>query len=248
MDIIPFKFNTSAVRVINKEGEPWFVATDVANALGYRDAFNMCRALDDDEKDTHTVSTPGGDQELKAINESGLYSAILKSRRSEAKAFKRWVTHEVLPSIRKNGGYIAGQEKDDPSLVLAKALQVAQSIIETKTAQLDVAKEEIKAVLPKAEAFEKIAGGDESFCITNAAKDLQIKPKDLFSWLSTNKWIYRRPGAPGWTAYQDKIQRGFLVHKFTAIERQDGSEKIVDQVRLTAKGVAKIAHQLVQYH
>ncbi|RDH41607.1 phage antirepressor [Zooshikella ganghwensis] len=245
MNVIPFKFNASTVRVIDKEGEPWFVAKDVADVLAYSLPSAMTRHLDDDEKGMSTMHTPGGNQELQTINESGLYSAILKSRRPEAKAFKRWVTHEVLPSIRKNGGYIAGQEKDEPSVVLAKAVLMAQSIIETKTAQLDVAKEEIKAMLPKAEAFEKIAASNETLCITNAAKDLQMKPRDLFSWLSMNKWIYRRPGAPGWTAYQDKIQRGFLVHKFTAIERQDGSEKIVDQVRLTTKGVAKLAQALI---
>ncbi|WP_038292092.1 BRO-N domain-containing protein, partial [Zooshikella ganghwensis] len=144
MNVIPFKFNTSAVRVINKDGEPWFVAKDVTEVLGYSLPSAMTRHLDDDEKGMSTMHTPGGSQELQTINESGLYSAILKSRRPEAKAFKRWVTHEVLPSIRKNGGYIAGQEKDDPSLMLAKALLMAQSVIETKTVQLEAVKEEIK--------------------------------------------------------------------------------------------------------
>jgi len=101
-----FQFQPSFdVRVIVIDGNPWFVASDVAAALEYRDAANMTRFLDDDDKGTHIVSTPSGDQQMTIINESGLYSAILKSRKPEAKKFKKWVTSEVLPSIRKTGSY-----------------------------------------------------------------------------------------------------------------------------------------------
>ena len=99
--VIPFSFDASEVRAISDEhGEPLFVASDVANVLGYRDAHNMVRMLDDDEKGTQIVSTPGGDQELTIISESGLYACILKSRRPEAKTFRKWVTSEVLPALR----------------------------------------------------------------------------------------------------------------------------------------------------
>lgn len=112
--IIPFRFESREVRTLLIDDQPWFVASDVASALHYRDAFNMCRNLDDDEKGTQIVSTPkgahivptlGGDQEMTVINESGLYSAILRSRKPEAKRFKKWVTSEVLPAIRKHGRY-----------------------------------------------------------------------------------------------------------------------------------------------
>ncbi|MCV6589351.1 MAG: Bro-N domain-containing protein [Marinobacterium sp.] len=100
-----FAFDDQMVRIFDREGKPWFVAKDVALALEYRDAANMVRNLDEDEKGTHNVSTLGGEQELTIINEAGLYSVILTSRKPEAKRFKRWVTHEVLPSIRKTGAY-----------------------------------------------------------------------------------------------------------------------------------------------
>jgi prophage antirepressor-like protein len=100
-----FNFDGLPVRSVKIKGEPWFVAADVAAVLEYRDAFNLARILDDDERGTHVVSTPGGDQEMSTINESGLYAAILKSRKPEAQRFRRWVTGEVLPSIRKTGGY-----------------------------------------------------------------------------------------------------------------------------------------------
>ena len=105
-ELIPFDFEGRPVRVVTDvQGEPWFVAADVAQSLDYRMASDMTRSLDHDEKGTQIVRTPSGDQEMLVINESGLYSAILKSRKPEAKRFKRWVTREVLPAIRKTGRY-----------------------------------------------------------------------------------------------------------------------------------------------
>ncbi|MCZ0926480.1 Bro-N domain-containing protein [Halomonas janggokensis] len=105
VQLLPFRFDSLQVRVIDREGEAWFVASDVAAALEYREAKDMTRNLDDDEKGRQIVPTPGGNQDVIVINESGLYSAVLRSRKAEAKRFKRWVTHDVLPSIRKTGGY-----------------------------------------------------------------------------------------------------------------------------------------------
>ena len=100
-----FNFDGLPVRSLRIKGEPWFVAADLAAVLEYRNAPDMTRSLDDDEKGTQIVRTPGGDQEMTIISESGLYAAILKSRKPEARQFRRWVTGEVLPSIRKTGGY-----------------------------------------------------------------------------------------------------------------------------------------------
>ncbi|CAH1745809.1 BRO, N-terminal [Thauera humireducens] len=110
------------VRIVMKDGEPWFIAKDVADVLGYREAKDMTRNLDDDEADTHIVpirSNTGIEQrrEVSIINESGLYTAILKSRRKEAKRFRKWVTSTVLPSIRKHGGYVIGQEELSDGLI-----------------------------------------------------------------------------------------------------------------------------------
>lgn len=104
-NVIQFKFETKEVRTILIDDQPWFVAADVAQALEYRIAGDMTRNLDEDEKGTQIVRTPGGEQEMLVINESGLYSAILRSRKAESKRFKKWVTAEVLPAIRKRGRY-----------------------------------------------------------------------------------------------------------------------------------------------
>lgn len=98
-------FDNHNIRLLLIDGEPWFVASDVAIALEYRIAGDMTRNLDDDEKGTQIVRTPGGEQDMLVINESGLFSAILRSRKPEAKRFKKWVTGEVLPSLRKHGSY-----------------------------------------------------------------------------------------------------------------------------------------------
>lgn len=106
-----YAFDTSAVRALTIGEAPWFVAADVAAVLGYRDASNMVRNLDEDEKGTHNASTLGGDQALSIISESGLYNAIFRSRRPEAQRFRQWVTGDVLPSIRRTGSY-GGRDAD----------------------------------------------------------------------------------------------------------------------------------------
>ncbi|MBD8258253.1 Bro-N domain-containing protein [Pseudomonas fluorescens] len=104
-NVIPFSFGKQQVRTLLIDDQPWFVANDVSAALQYSEASAMTRHLDDDEKGLSIVQTLGGDQEMLVINESGLYSAILRSRKAEAKRFKKWVTAEVLPAIRKQGSY-----------------------------------------------------------------------------------------------------------------------------------------------
>lgn len=104
-NVIPFNFGKQQVRTLLINDQPWFVANDVSAALQYSEASAMTRHLDDDEKGLSIVQTLGGDQEMLVINESGLYSAILRSRKAEAKRFKKWVTAEVLPAIRKQGSY-----------------------------------------------------------------------------------------------------------------------------------------------
>ena len=94
------------VRTVTKDGEPWFVAADVCRALEVGRTWNALQRLDSDEKDAISISTPGGQQEMSIINEPGLYTLVLGSRKPEAKAFKRWVTHDVLPALRKHGMYV----------------------------------------------------------------------------------------------------------------------------------------------
>lgn len=113
-----FNYNNNAVRTIDQDGETWFVGKDVCKTLEIADHIQAIESLDEDERGRYNVPTPSGNQDMLAISESGLYSLILRSRKPEAKAFKRWITHEVIPSIRKAGYYKASQA--EPSLELEK--------------------------------------------------------------------------------------------------------------------------------
>ena len=124
---------------------------------------------------------------------------------------------------------------------LPEALRLAAELAE----QAEKQREQISAMIPKTEAYDRIATSDGAMCITNTAKDLQMRPKDLFAWLSAHQWIYKRAGGSGWIAYQDKLQSGVLQHKVTTVERSDGTEKTVERVLVTPKGLARLA-KLIQ--
>lgn len=146
-----FNFNQKEVRtIVKKDGEIWFVLSDVCNVLEIGNPSDAARRLDNDEVTLDNIE--GNHRPTNLVNESGLYSLVLTSRKPEAKQFKKWVTSDVLPSIRKNGGYISGQENDDPEIIMAKALQVANNVILRKTQELQQAQaERDHAITTKAE-------------------------------------------------------------------------------------------------
>lgn len=129
-----------SLRTLRKEqqGEPWFVAKDVCSCLGL-DTSNLSKLLDEDEKGTYSIRTLGGPQEMSCVSEPGLYSLLLRSRKPEAKAFKRWVTHDILPSIRKSGGYMTAKPDDTPETILARAVLIAQDTLKRVEAERDEA-------------------------------------------------------------------------------------------------------------
>ena len=127
---VEFEFDSTLVRTIAKEGQAWFVAKDVCDILDIGDPSKAVSRIDDDERGTTTVRTPGGPQEVLTVNESGLYSLIFTSRKAEAKSFRKWVTSEVLPAIRQTGRYGSYSDKDpDPVIVWSKHLGVRPSDI-----------------------------------------------------------------------------------------------------------------------
>lgn len=133
-DILPYDFEDNLVRVVLIGGDPWWVASDVARVLGYAEAAKMTRNLDDDEKGLHIVATLGGEQQLSIISESGLFAAVLKSRREEAKKFRKWVTGTVLPELRRTGRYTLHEQDPPPTLPhegQAVELQARVSVVRT---------------------------------------------------------------------------------------------------------------------
>lgn len=177
------------VRTLNIDGEPWFVAADVCKALELDKT--ATRRLDEDEKGLRSTQTLGGNQETLVINEPGLYTLVLGSRKPEAKAFKRWITHDVIPSIRKNGGYIAGQEAMTAEELMAKALLVAKKTIEEKEAELSRKQVENAIMAPKADYFDELVERNTLTNFRETAKQLGVKQKAFISFLMERKFIYR---------------------------------------------------------
>lgn len=181
------------VRTLNIDEEPWFVGKDVAVALGYtnpRDA--LAKHVEGEDKNTVAIcdGTPGNPN-TAIINESGLYSLVLSSKLPTAKAFKRWITHDVIPSIRKNGGYIAGQEAMTAEELMAKALLVAKKTIEEKEAELSRRQVENAIMAPKADYFDELVERNTLTNFRETAKQLGVKQKAFISFLMERKFIYR---------------------------------------------------------
>ncbi len=237
-ELVPFAFEGAEVRVIDRNGDPWFVAADVCAALDIGNVSMSVGRLDDDERGISTADTLGGAQEMLVVNESGLYSLVLTSRKPAAKRFKKWVTSEVLPSIRKTGQY--GSAPVDWSKMLNDPAAL-RGIVLTYTEKVLTLEAEKAELMPKAEALDRIATADGSLCVTDAAKALQVRPKALFDYLKHNGWIYKRPGGATYLGYQSKTGAGLVEHKVTTVLRADGSEVVSEQVRITPKGLTKLA-------
>ena len=180
------------VRIVEREGEPWFVGKDVAEALGYSDAFGALKKhVDEEDKQNcqnDSFETPRG---MTIINESGLYSLVLSSKLPTAKAFKRWITSEVIPSIRKTGGYITGQGQLSPEELMAKALMVAQKTLAERDARISALTVENQIMSPKAEYFDNLVDRNLLTSFRETAKQLEVKEKAFIAFLMEKKFIYR---------------------------------------------------------
>lgn len=236
-NLIPFVHESAELRAILIDGEPWFVAGDVARMLGYRDAYNMARRLDDDEKGTHSLSTPGGTQLVGIINESGLYAAILGSQVEGAQRFKRWITREVLPSIRRTGQYgIPELDLSDPiaaieaahaqagqAIEVAKAERARAERAELETKMLAAAIERDAPLVAKAEAH---TGSDGDVHRQEFSRDVQqwglkqgikIKQADVMRFLGHIGLFIRGDRSDTGHATADATRRGLaFTHKDTA--------------------------------
>lgn len=180
------------VRAVTIDNEPWFVGKDVAERLGYSDSAKAIRVhVDAEDKGVDEMATPGGRQQLTIINESGLYSLVLSSKLPTAKAFKRWITSEVIPSIRKNGGYINGQDQLSPEELMARALVVAQQTLADRERRISELTVTNQIMQPKAEYFDQIVDRNLLTNFRETAKQLGIKEKTFIQFLIDHKYLYR---------------------------------------------------------
>ena len=199
--VIPFDFNGNEVRIHkDQNGEPWFVAKDIADILGYSDTSAMCRRLDDEEKTTLQISQVGSNYKtnILLIDESGLYSAILGSNRPEAKAFKRWVTSEVLPSIRKHGAYMTPETlkqallNPDTLLDLALRLKSSMETIERNKQRIAEQEKQLQLQAPAVEYCNDVLSASNLHTVNSIAVHLGVSAVRLNKFLVDNGYIYKQ--------------------------------------------------------
>ena len=234
-----FKFDGKPLTIIERDGEPWFSAAEVGEILELKGTnAEITKGLDEDEKGMISSHTLGGNQRTIYVSESGLYSLVLKSRKPEAKKFKKWVTSEVLPSIRKTGSY--STRPAPPAPVLPTAIEIAQWFIEAETGrQAAVAK--VQELTPKAEALDRIAGTDGLHNLTIAGKLLGYDVLSVFVQALLDKGILYRAKRDGHlVATQEYIKRGWLQSKLVTYGENQGITKVTDQPMVTELGVTKL--------
>ena len=214
------------------DGEPVFVAKDVCAALEIRNSRDALARLDDDEKGVVLTDTPGGEQQMQAVNEAGLYVLVLSSRKPEAKAFKRWVTHEVLPAIRRDGGYMVARD-ETPEQTMARAVLLAQATIDRQ-------KSRIAELEPKALFADAVAASDGTCLVGELAKmmrqnGLTVGQNRLFAMLREDGYL-GNVGNNRNVPTQRAMDLGLFRIKETAVTHSDGHVTINRTPKVTGKG------------
>ena len=235
------------VRTLTKEDKSvWFVGKDVAAVLGYRDTPKAIKAhVDEEDKVVGDLPTSFGVKPTTFINESGLYALVLASKLPQAKAFKRWVTSEVLPSIRKEGGYIATKPDDTPEVVMARAILIAKSTIERLEHENKVLAGQNKVLSAKAEHLDNVMLCSQCYTMTQVAKELDMSVHDLTSKLLEMRIIFRQSGQ--YMLYADYSRLG-LARNRTSDKDINGTVKVFPPYLVWTEKGRIFLHNLMKQH
>lgn len=245
---IPFQFGEMNLNVIQENSNPWFIAKDVSEILGYKSASDAIRGLDEDEKLLRTICVSGQNRELNLINESGLYSLILRSKKPEAKDFKRWVTHEVLPSIRKHGAYLTPQKTEDllanPDLIIELAtslknerLQKAKLLneIDLRNEVITEQDTQLRIQSPIVDYYKTVIQSTNTIGTNIIAKELGMSAITLNKILQSEySLIYKQGGT--WLPVARIQNLGYTKTRTYTYTGSDGSVKSNIQMVWTQKG------------
>ncbi len=233
-----------SIRIVEVNNQPWFVGKDVADILGYAKPENAISAhVDEEDKTTTLIQGNGSNYKSKTtiINESGLYSLILSSKLPKAKEFKRWVTSEVLPSIRKNGGYLTPEKVEEvlsnPDTIIKLATEIKN--LRTENA---IQKQQIAEFKPVKEYVDTILSSTDTVTVTQIAADYGLSARALNKILWEEHLIHNVNGQ--WILYKRWMNKGFTKSETINVPRADGSSKVVMNTKWTQKGRLKI-HEIL---
>nr|DAO73586.1 MAG TPA: repressor domain protein [Caudoviricetes sp.] len=231
-EIQKFDFRGTSLRTLTDEaGEPWFVAKDVCDILGHSNVSMALDRLDDDERSKFNLGRQG---ETNIVNEAGLYVLVLGSRKPEAHEFQRWVTHEVLPSIRKHGGYMAGQERMTPEQMALASMRWLQSKVDEQAKQLKAQEGKVLFANAVETARTSILVGD--FAKILKSNGIDIGPRRLFAWLREHGWLIKAKGSSWNMPTQKAMDLHLFEIKETTISHSDGHTTINKTPNMTGKG------------
>ena len=238
MSLIPFEYGGQQVRVIDRDGEPWFVLADLCRVLELPNASMVARRIDPEMKGVSQIDTHGGPQQMAVVSEPGMYEVVIRSDKPEAALFRRWITNEVLPSIRKTGSYSTTPALTDDQII-AQALAITTARVESLTARLALAE-------PKAAAFDRWLSSNVNYSVGHVAKALSIAGVPmgrtrLFTKMQDLGWAFRNHQGQ-WEPYQTQIKTERLAVKLgSQLNTRTGEQFATVTVRITPKGAAKLA-------
>ncbi len=226
------------IRVSTQDGEPWFAASDVCSALGIDKT--AASRLDDDEKGLRLTQTHGGEQRILFVSEPGFYKLVMRSRKPEAKAFQRWVTHEVLPAIRRDGGYMAAKPDETPEETMARALRIADETMRRQKERIESLSSANAEMRPKALFADAVAASESTCLVGELAKMLrqngvEIGQNRLFDWLRERGYL-GKGGSNRNVPTQASMDMGLFRIKETAVTHSDGRVTINRTPKVTGKG------------
>ncbi|PEQ07105.1 phage repressor protein/antirepressor Ant [Bacillus wiedmannii] len=230
-----FENSLGELRVVEEQGTAWFVAKDVCDVLELTNTTMALQTLDSDERSKLNLGRQG---ETNVINESGLYSLILGSRKPQAKAFRKWVTSEVLPSIRRDGGYMVIQEEETEEDLIARALILAQKSLQRKAKQLEQAEQTLEVQAPKVEYHDKVLNIEGYMTIDETAKELGLRSAQQLNQMLKGKKVIKRSSRGSWLhrAGYEYLKDGYINYK--------PIEKKKLQMLVSQKGVKEFARLL----
>lgn len=236
-----FEYQNNKVRTVDVDGEAWFVLKDVCEILRMdtTQLKKVADRLDEDEKGRTLITTPGGMQETWIVNESGLYHVILRSDKPEAAPFRRWVTNDVLPAIRKTGSYNAPQLTR--SQLLATALIAAHEELEQKDKQIELLTADTKRMKPKEIFSDAVSTSRNSILVGELAKllkqnGIEIGEKRLYAWMRENGYLIKRKGADWNKPTQRSMEMKLFTIKETVICHSDGHTSVNTTTKVTGIG------------